>query len=160
GDGAVDLVTSSDLVLSKPSTAVLGQSDYVVIGGEGPWTVAAIADLNANGRPDVIAASDQRPGLNFFNGTLSTDMPFFALPTSRPVQRLVTGDFDGDLVEDVAFTQTLASDPAESVVMIAFGVPFGPPLPPVAVARLSNVEQLEVYREANLSHLLLSSVEG
>jgi hypothetical protein len=160
GDGVIDFVLPDGLLLSTASS-VPGRNEYTpAFGGQPGWTVAAIADLNANGYPDIIVGSSQRPGLNFYNGTGSSDLTVFAVPTSRPVQRITIGDYDGDLIEDVAFTQDGGSDGTETQVMISFGVPFGAPLPAVAVARVGNVEQLATYREARLSHLLIASSEG
>lgn len=159
GDGAADVVFPGGILLSQPSTT--GQSVYASgSAGQQRWTAAVIADLNSNGHPDILTGSSDRPGLNFFNGTGTPDFTFFAMPTSRPVQRLVVGDFDGDFIEDVAFTQDSGSGQAELAVMMAFGAPFGPPLPSVAVARLPNVEQMMAYREARLTHVLISSSEG
>jgi hypothetical protein len=161
GDGVVDFVFPSGFALSSPSIATPGGTDYtdVVIGGQGPFSAALIADLNANGFPDIVAASALYPGLSFFNGTGTRDVTFFAIPTSRPAERLAIGDFDGDLIQDVALTQSDADDTADEV-LIAFGAPFGPPLPPVAVARLGRVDQLARYEEEKVSHLILSSNEG
>lgn len=160
GDGLVDFVFPERLLLSAPSS-VPGRNEYTpAFGGLPRWTSAVIADLNANGYPDIIAGTSERSGLNFYNGTGSSDLTLFALPTSRPVQRITIGDFDGDLVEDVAFSQPGGSDPTETQVMISFGVPFGTPLPGVAVARLANVEQMATYREGKLSHLLIASHES
>jgi hypothetical protein len=160
GDGVVDLVFPDYFAVSAPSPIAPRQTVYGYAGGTGPWTAAAVTDLNANGFPDVVLSSSERAGIDFFNGTGTGYMTYFAVPTTRPVQRLVTGDYDGDLIQDIAFTQSVASDPDELAVMIAFGVPFGPPLPPVAVARLPNIEELETYREGPIGHLLLSSSEG
>jgi hypothetical protein len=160
GDGRVDFVLPEGLLLSAPSS-VPGRNEYTPAFGSLPrWTAAVIADLNANGYPDILVGSSERPGINFYNGTGTADLTLFELATSRPVERISVGDFDGDLVEDLAFTQTVGSDPTEEQVMISFGVPFGPPLPAVAVARLSNVEQMAIYREAKLSHLLIASSES
>jgi FG-GAP-like repeat len=160
GDGVVDFVLPQGLLLSAPSS-VPGRNEYSpIFGGRPSWTAAAIADLNANGHPDIIVGSSERPGLNFYNGTGTSDLTLFAVPTSRPVQRITLGDYDGDLIEDVAFTQDGGGDGSETQVMISFGVPFGAPLPGVPVARLSNVEQMATFREAMLSHLLIASSEG
>jgi len=159
GDGAADFVFPSSIVLSEPSTS--GQSVYASgSAGQPRWTAAAIADLNANGDLDILVGSNERPGLNFFNGRSSPDLTFFNIPTSRPVQRLTIGDFDGDFIEDVAFTQDSGSGQAEVNVMMAFGAPFGPPLPGVAVARLPNVEHMMTFRDGLVSHVLISSSEG
>jgi hypothetical protein len=159
GDALVDFVFPAGILLSQPSS--LGQSLYPSgSAGQQRWTAAVIADLNANGHLDILTGSRDRPGLNFFNGTGTPDFTFFAMPTSRPVEQLVVGDFDGDFIEDAAFTQESGGGQSELAVMMAFGAPFGPPLPSVAVARLPNVEQMMTYREARLTHLLIASSEG
>lgn len=159
GDARVDFVFPSGLLLSEPSSQ--GQSLYSSGAvGQPRWTAAVIADLNANGALDVLVGSNERPGLNFFNGTGTRDLTFFTIPTSRPVQQLTIGDLDGDFIEDVAFTQGSGSAQDEVNVMVAFGAPFGPPLPAAAVARLPNVEQMMTYREQMLSHVLIASREG
>jgi len=158
GDGVTDFVFPTGMLMSQPSS--LGQSLYSSgAAGQQAWTSAVIADLNANGFPDVLIGSSERPGLTFFNGTGTPDVIYFSIPTSRPVQRLVTGDFDGNSIEDVAFTQDNGNQ-AEVNVMMAFGAPFGAPLPGVAVARLPNVEQMMQYRQARVSNLLISSSEA
>lgn len=159
GDGLADFVFPTGILLSQPSS--LGQSLYPAgSSGQQRWTAAVIADLNANGHLDILAGSSDRPGLSFFNGTSTPDFTFFDMPTSRPIQELVVGDFDGDFIQDVAFTQDSGSGQSERAVMMAFGAPFGAPLAPVAVARLPNVEQMMAYREAKLDNLLISSSEG
>jgi hypothetical protein len=159
-DGVVDLVIREGVLLSSAGDA--GGGVYTLAStGQAPYNVAAIADLNANGFPDVIAGSSGRPGLTFFNGTGTSSVTLFAIPTTRPVERLVVGDFDGDLVGDVAFSQLGVSEDVQNSVMMSFGVPFGAPLPPAEVARLRTpVEQLGTFREGMLNHLLIASSEN
>jgi hypothetical protein len=159
-DGAVDFVFGTGLLLSVPGTGPL-LPDYISVGAPAPgyFGLATIADLNDNGRLDVVTASKDRSGISFFNGTGGRDLTLFGVATSRPVQHLAVGDFDGDLIRDLAFTETGASDGAVDSVMIAFGAAYGPPLPPVPVARLRDIEQLNAYREGGLDHLILTSSE-
>jgi len=161
GDGVVDFVFDRALVLTSPSLLTPGGTDYetTVVGDQGPFTAAAIADLNANGLLDIIAVSSEYPGIRFFNGTGSTNPVSVDIPTSRPSERLALGDFDGNQVLDVALTQGEANGAAEEV-LIAFGSALAPPSPPVAVARLGSVAQLALYTEGNIGHLLLCSDEG
>lgn len=160
GDGAVDFVFPQGIWLSSGTDALARDYTSAVVG-QPPYSVATIADVNANGRPDIIAGSSGRPGFSFFNGRGTPALTYFSIPTSRPVERLVIGDFDGDLIEDVAFSQIGTSEDVENSIMMSFGVPFGAPLPPAEVARLgSPVEQIETYRELGLSHLLIASSEG
>ncbi len=159
GDGGIDFVFSEGLLLSEPSSAP-NQYDYFSGGAvAGGWSVATIADLNANGKLDVVGASKDRSGISFFNGNGGRDLTYFDVPTSRPVLHLAVGDFDGDFIQDLGITQIGAAVGAENAVLIGFGEPFGPPALPVAVARLENVAQMMSYKEGLLSHLVLSSSE-
>lgn len=161
GDGVVDFVYPEGFLISSPSLLTPGGTDYtsVLFGGQGPFAAAAIADLNGNGLPDIIAAPSLYPGFSFFNGTGSADLTYFALPTSRPAERLAVADFDGDLVLDLAFTQRAADGAAEEV-LVSFGAAFAPPSAPVAVARLGSIDQLVAHTEAKLGSLVLTSTEG
>lgn len=159
GDGAVDFVFAEGLLVSKPS-AVGDEFDYLTFGiGPNHWSVATIGNLNSDGYPDVVAASKDRPGITFLNGTGTPDQTLFDIPTPRPVVQLAVGDFDGDGIDDLAFTQNGANEGVESSVLIGFGQPFGPPLEPAPVARLEDIQQMTTYRQGRLSHLLLSSSE-
>lgn len=158
GDGALDLVFNTGLFLSVPS-ADPALFDYLPVPAPGYYSAAIIADLNRDGDLDVALASATRPGITFFNGTGTRDLTAFSIPTNRPVQHLAVGDFDGDRINDLAFTQNDAEQDAASSVMIAFGTPAGPPLAPAPVARVDNIEQLQPFREGALDHLLLTSAE-
>jgi hypothetical protein len=161
GDGVIDFVYPEGFLLSSPSLVTPGEIDYtnVGFGGQGPFAAAVVADLNGNGLPDIIAAPSLYPGFSFFNGTGSPDLTYFALPTSRPAERLAVADFDGDLVLDLAFTQRAADGAAEEV-LVAFGAAFAPPSAPVAVARLGSIDQLVAHTAARLGNLVLTSTEG
>jgi hypothetical protein len=160
GDGLVDIVFPEGILLSS-GVDDLGRNYTSSVVGQPPYSVARIADVNANGRPDIIVGARGRPGLHFFNGRGESALTYFSIPTSRPVERIVTGDFDGDLIEDVAFSQLGTSEDVQSSVMMSFGVPFGAPLPPTEVARLGTpVEQMESFSELGLSHLAIASSEG
>jgi hypothetical protein len=155
GDGAPDFVFDDRVLLSAPNTTA-GFDYFAALEGTGPWSAALIADLNANGAPDIVAVSNERPGVTFLNGTATRDMTGFVIRTARPVNLLATGDFDGDLIEDLAFTQ---DGPSDVSVMIGYGQAFGPPLTPARVARLENIEQMQPFRNGLLSSLTLSSGE-
>jgi hypothetical protein len=160
GDGIVDLVFPVGILLSSEAEAPV-PSYRVANIGQPPYSAALIADVNANGYLDIIAGGRGSSGLHFLNGRGTSALTYFSIPTSRPVERLITGDFDGDLIEDVAFSQVGISEDVQSSVMMSFGVPFGAPLPPTEVARLGTpVEQLGTFREDGLSHLLIASSES
>ncbi len=160
-DGAPDFVFDDHVLMSSPSSDP-GLFDYAAWNRQPPgyWSAAVIADLNGNGKLDVVAASSRRSGIDFFNGTASQALTPFRLASSRPVQHLAVGDFDGDLLNDLAFTEAGPLDAAASSVLMAFGAAAGAPLAPVPVARMSDIEQLNIYSEDGvLSHLILTSNE-
>jgi len=125
----------------------------------GYWTRALAANLNGNERPDFVAASSGHPGIDFFNGTGNPYPTHFTIPTDRPVRHLVSGDFDGDGIGDVAFTQINAASGQADSVFISFGASAGPPQPPNAVAQVNNIEQISTFREGSIDHLMVSSLE-
>jgi hypothetical protein len=160
GDGAPDFLDDQTIALSALSSTGSGfdYSNYAQ-HPEGYWTSALSANLNDK-YPDFIAASRNHPGIDFFNGTGTVDLTNFSILTNRPVQHLLTGDFDGDQITDVAFTEISASSGLADSVFIAFGAGSGPPLPPRAVARVNNIQQLAKFREGAIEHILVSSREN
>jgi hypothetical protein len=142
GDGRADLVYASDFWWSQPAAEGGTQAYRIESARYGAaWTSALVVDLNGNGHPDVIAASDKRLDIDFFNGTGHGALNPFVIPTARPVGRLAIGDFDGDLLNDLAFTQ-LAPPSQLGEVMVAFGEPSRPPMTSVTAARAGEVLQL------------------
>jgi hypothetical protein len=107
-----------------------------------PWTQALIGDFNANGELDVVCASNVGLNIDFFNGTGSLGTNPFVVPTERPIEQLASGDFDGDLVTDLAFVELRSLSRSDEQISIAFGRNTGAPEAPVPVTRLENVEQL------------------
>jgi hypothetical protein len=141
-DGAADLIYADGIVLSKlgGSRDRLDHEDFRSGTGRG-WTSALVADFNANGIPDLVAASDQTSGIEFRNGAGDGRFNAFIIPTTRPVAHLVAGEFDGDLITDFAFSELGASGEWADV-LVAFGEPAGPPSAPIKAARVANVTQL------------------
>ena len=159
GDGAVDFVFEDHLLLSRPApSGVVPVYTRQHINRAAPWTVARIADLNANGHPDVIAASSEWLGATFFNGS-GADLTAFDIPTQQPVSMIEVGDFDGDLVNDLALVER-ASDASEvDTVTMAFGNFAGPPGAPVPVARIKQIEQLTSFARSKLANLMVASTK-
>jgi hypothetical protein len=159
GDGVVDFVFGDGLLLSASASAA---APLYAVGARNqatPWTVARVADLNANGKVDVIAASNSHLGIDFFNGTGTAELHDFNISTDGPVQSLVVADIDGDLIDDLAFIQPSTSATERDSVLIAFGNSAGPPLAPVPVARIGDVESLSVLVESGVGNLIVASTE-
>jgi hypothetical protein len=141
GDGPADLVLPGGFLISRRNPA--GEIDFYSSdhGLSEPWSAASIADLNANGMLDVIAVSETKLDIDFYNGTGSDSLNPFVIPTQRPVRELTVGDFDGDLVNDLAYL--LVAPPSEPTeIMVSFGNVSGPPAAGIAAAHVAGVVQV------------------
>ena len=143
-DGLADAVTSTEILLTRRFEAKDGTVHANVCLASrklvGDWTVARIEDLNRDGLPDVIAGSSHAFDLNFYAGTGQSRLNQFTLPTHAPVERLITGDFDGDLVRDVALVEATGAE--KDSVSIAYGRMSTSPEPPQVVAHFHDIDQL------------------
>ena len=160
GDGVVDYMFDDHGLFSLPATGGAPLQYLRSFNAEpGHWTVAVVADLNRDGNLDLIAASPTRSWIDFYNADGKGSVTPFRITTARPVRHLNVGDFDGDFINDLAFSQIDAQSEQADSVLIAFGAPAGPPLAPTQVARVPGIEQVSIYREGNLDHMLLTSTE-
>lgn len=161
GDGALDFVFPDRLVVSR--TAFAGASpSYQQIGNRhtSPWTVAKIADFNGNGHLDVVTASNGSLNLDFFNGTDTENLSASVVSTSAPVQFLTAGDFDGDLITDLALFEVSLPGQTVSTLKVAFGSAFVPLGSPLAVGQIEHAEALGSYQGAGRDNLTVCSSEN
>ena len=113
-----------------------------------PWTHARIADFNGNLIPDVIAVAGTETGVVFLSGAGGDAFNRFTIPTQGTVQHVAVGDFDGDVLLDLAIAEritrivdgeTIVEDDALSVL---FGRLSDAPDAPVTMGRLPVIQQL------------------
>lgn len=156
GDGVADLILPEVVVISvKRGERVAYVPVFEAIGR--PWTLARVADLNADGKLDVIAASTTHPDIDFLAGTGRGGPNPFVIHTVHPVNRLTVGDFDGDQIDDLAFVEPhggpspashvakaaiLAASPRHDQMSVAFGNSVGAPSAPVPIGHLANITEL------------------
>ncbi len=143
GDDRLDVVTSEGIFYGSDEARLVR---VFPDRGEPPrWVRAAIADFNGNGLPDIAAGSDDVLKLDFFNGTGAQRLNHFHVPTPGDLDNFAIGDFDGDLLQDIAFVRGI-DDASESAgldsIEVMFGAPAGPPEPAVSVATLPEIVQL------------------
>lgn len=159
-DGFVDFVFFNYLLLSRPTPndpRPTYRNDY---GNQGAgWTAAQIVDLNGNGKLDVIAGGSDRLNLDFFNGTGGQYVVPGVVTTSGPVSHIAVGDYDGDLIQDVAFVELARSAGQPDTVKIAYGAAAGPPTAPVAAARVQAINGINTYTEFGISFMIIGSAE-
>lgn len=137
-DQVIDYVVPTGVLVSSAG------SHHVAFDNLGaPWTVAVVGDLNANGLLDVAAAAEQSLDIDFLNNAGGGVFNPFILPTDGGVTHLAVGDFDGDLVDDLAVVETVGGEEFDqSHVEVAFGSPAGPPGALLEMASLLHAGKL------------------
>jgi hypothetical protein len=148
GDGIADLVFPGGLAISliDPETGEIGYA--TTRPRYGPrWSEARFGDLNADGFLDVSCASNTGLDIDFFNGTGTIAVNQFTIPTKRPTEHLAIRDFDGDLVDDLAFVELRDPSSSTEQISIAFGRTSGGPEAPVPAAHLEDVSQIAAFAD-------------
>ena len=161
GDGVIDGVFATAVIVSKLKP---GGSDgdcdkkvpgYFCLHNDGPpWIDAAIGDFNVTPAKDMALLRLGALNVEFWNGLGKGAFNPFLIPTEGFPARLLKGDFDGDLLPDLAVLErSEPTDPAnptpslgDDTVSVLFSQAFGPPLAPQVFAELGSVEQLVVGR--------------
>jgi hypothetical protein len=111
-----------------------------------PVCESVVDDIDADGNLDVVFTLGADPSIIIARGGKGDQPHLTLLPTECPPHGLVSGDFDGDGIHDVAFLDPITVDnPAaesepgkpqsqisRSSVSVAYGRAFAVPEPPVA----------------------------
>ena len=149
GDGRADLVDPRGLWVSMTVPGVSGNVFRKVHENEGvPWTEAKIADVTADGKPDVIASSTGQTALAVFTGTGTERPNALVVSTTHPAEQLTLGDFDSDQAQDVAFIERGAGPAGEDEFLIAFGGSFESLSEPVQGGHAGGVWDLTVLPDS------------
>ncbi len=152
-DGWPDWVLPKGIALASPlgfafADASVRLDTYPSNGPSGEtWTIARVAELTGDDHLDLIAGSSELADLDFFVGTGRDSLNPTVVQTDGPVKDMVTGDYDGDLINDVAFIQArivTVSDPntPPNGLAIAYGRRDGAPNSPTDIAGFASVGQL------------------
>lgn len=157
-DGVADFVLPGGVLASHRSVRD-GRIRYQLStdNSGAPWTMAEVVDLNGNGLLDVIAAATGASGLTFLNGTGDTFQVQSLLGTDGPVRLMAAGDYDGDLINDVALVQGGRADQAADALTVAYGTRDRAPLAPALIAELSGVQQLGSQHDGALDDIFAAS---
>lgn len=143
GDGRADVVDTAGIsrgyVLASMGNA--GKAGFQPwYSAMRPWTDAVVADVNGDGRLDVVTSSDGATDVDVLLGTPSGFWNPSQISTDGTVSQLLTGDFDGDLVQDIVFDDIVSE--SESLILLSYGRTYGGPEEPVEVASFGSVERL------------------
>lgn len=107
-----------------------------------PWAKAVITDINGDDLNDLVAAPAGESRIEILYGT-AQPLPIFnprSIVTEAPVKDLVAGDFDGDLIADVALV--IDRGKAQSSLFVVFGALSGGPSAPIFTGDLQNIDDI------------------
>jgi len=147
GDLFPDFVFAKGIVLSSHDSFCKAGQLALRKPGNGSWTNAVIADFNDDGRTDLVAASSDTAGVDFYNGTDSGLLNHSKLATANKIDHLTAGDFDGDNLLDLAMVE-LEVDGLRDGLSIAFGVPAGPPTTVTPIGALYEISDVSATNMA------------
>jgi hypothetical protein len=145
GDGKLDLVATAPVPTANVSV-ILGTgggafAQPVSYTATGTPRSVAVADLNADGKPDVVTGNDDGTVsvmLNSGGAVLASPVNYAA--RSAGTEQVTIGDLNGDGKPDLAVTNRLATaSPAENVVAVLVNMGGGTFAPSTAAGPLSSV---------------------
>jgi hypothetical protein len=106
-----------------------------------PWSDAAYGHFNGDSFADFVAIHARAPDLELYSGG-ATALTFSTVTTDGIVQAIARGDFDGDHIDDVGFTQTASG--GTSTLSISYGRPAGGLEPPTRIGSVERAQGLAV----------------
>ncbi len=141
GDGRPDVVTGTHVFLGIQGVgpdeplafAAVYQSSRL-------WSEAHITNLNGDGFVDVVACTDGAPDIDILTGNGMLLPNPSKISTDGTVGNLTVGDFDGDLIQDLAFQDTLTS--SSSLLMVSYGRTSGGPEDPRQIGDFTDIQAI------------------
>ncbi len=173
-DGVVDFVTTpfaknvapqgvTLLVSAGPRT--MGTPTFTMALPVLGWQTAVFGDFNGDGRLGVAGGSLDSDGIDYYATTLTAvvdpdagsttiekySASHFTVSTSGGVSNLRVGDYDGDGISDLAFSELDAANDGTVDLAIAYGSPVGALTAPYALGHYAGITQ--VVAAAGLSEV-------
>lgn len=126
------------------------QLDYIleaaVMFSQPPMGHALVGDFNANGITDVMVASSDVAGLEFYSGAGDGLFNQFSISTEGIVRDMAAGDFDGDVMTDIAIAEEAPSADVGDLLSVCFGRAGPAPQEPASIGRLDTIEGIATGR--------------
>lgn len=126
--------------------AVLGRSgseaELAVLNSGEAWSEALIGDFNANGSTDFVAVSPSSGSVEFYNGSGDGRFTRSLIPVQGNPAQLAAGDYDGDLLVDLALREASAGGDGGDSLSILFGRAWAAPAAPISLGRLGTIDAL------------------
>jgi hypothetical protein len=152
-DGVADFVGERDVFLSGAVPYTKHAIPTQIPASDATVREVVLADMNGDGWPDLVASfSDDH--IEVLNNAENGVFNRLAIPTTGPASNLTVGDFDGDLIDDVAFSEATAqaansTDPNEAhgEMAVLFGRAAGAPEPPIHIGQFSTVDGIVTGRD-------------
>jgi hypothetical protein len=150
-DTNLDVVTSEGIYFATDLGQGKAMPSYRPGLGDA-WSDAVIGDFNGNGAPDIITGQSDSENLDFYNGVPASMggghvFNLFRIPTEGGTGLFSVGDYDGDLLPDLAFAESassvLGADDGQRYLSVVFGRSAGAPEDPTRVGRFEmGIEQI------------------
>ncbi len=157
-DGLLDVVSLNKIHLSGWAVDLWGAGlcDNVspTVREQSGWVDARLLDIDADGDTDVVA-SNRSTGIDVWRWSSGTPT-LTRIGTGELKGSLAVGDFDGNGIADVAFTELLGAG-AKDRVAIIFGEQYANPGEPITVAELREVR---AYASSRVSQVISDYPDG
>lgn len=140
-DGRPDVVTGTHILLGKQGQSAEEPLAFdAVYQSSRLWSEAHITDLNGDFYIDVVACTDGAPDIDILTGNPTILPNPSKISTDGTVGNLTVGDFDGDLIPDLAFQDTVTS--SSSLLMISYGRTSGGPEDPRQIGDFTDIQAI------------------
>ena len=144
GDNRADYVLSNGIFRAN----LINAPDVTGVLAQGSFVAARFVDLNKDGKNDVVTIPDAVPGVEVYLQAETDPIRLnrFALGTSNHFlgnREIIAGDFDGDLIDDVALTAR--SQATGATLEVLFGSLSGDFTGPVRMGRFDDIIQLQRF---------------
>jgi hypothetical protein len=145
GDGAADYVFTDSIAYVGLNNRLPDEFFPVVFATTNPWVDAILTDINGDDLTDVGTIIEGVDGLDVFINSGFVLFNKFHIDTDDPPDLLRTGDFDGDLILDIAFKENVAASGGQQPnrLSVVFGSVFGTPSDPVSMGTLDIIFDLQ-----------------